>query len=73
MNGAALKLEKKIPVPRTGRTTGMTDLMQKMAVSESFRLPDGIKPAHPHAYARKIGITVTVRREGDGYRVWRIK
>jgi hypothetical protein len=72
MNGVALKLEKKIPVPRTGKTTGMTDLMQKMAVSESFRLPDGLKAAHPHAYARKLGIKVTVRREGDGYRVWRI-
>ncbi len=72
MNGSALKLDKKIPIPRTGRTTGMTDLMRKMVVAESFRLPEGLKPAHPHSYARKIKIKVTVKREGDGYRVWRI-
>lgn len=71
MNGAVLKLEKKIPIPRTGKTTGMTDLMQKMGVGESFRLPAGLNPAHPHAYARKIKIKVMVRKEGDGYRVWR--
>lgn len=70
---ATVKIEKRVPVPPTGRTTGLTDALKKMAVGDSFILPTGITPYSPHAYAKSVGVKVTVKKQKRGYRVWRIK
>lgn len=71
---ATVKIEKRVPVPPTGRTTGLTDALKKMAVGDSFILPIGIAPYSSHAYARAAGVKVTVKKQGkNSYRVWRIK
>lgn len=68
-----VKIEKRVPVPQTGRTTGMTGALKKMAIGDSFILPNGITPYSPHAYAKSAGVKVTVKKQKNGYRVWRIK
>lgn len=68
-----VKIEKRVPVPATGRTTGMMDAMRSMSVGDSFVLPKGIQPYGTHAYAKIAGIKITVKKQKDGYRVWRIK
>lgn len=69
MNASEVRIEKRVPLPTTGRTIGIATAMRKMAVGDSFALPDGIQP---YGYARKFGIKITVKKQKDGYRVWRI-
>lgn len=73
MNGNGVKIEKSIPLPTTGSTTGMMKALRRMAIGDSFKLPRGIKPYASHAYAKAAGVHVTVKKQKDGYRVWRIE
>lgn len=71
---ATVKIEKRVPVPPTGRTTGMSQALKKMAIGDSFMLPPSITyPYSPHSYAKAAGVKVTIKKQKDGYRVWRIK
>jgi hypothetical protein len=67
-----VKIEKRVPVPPTGKTTGMMEAMRTMKVGDSFALPQGLQPYSTHAYAKTAGIKITVKKQKDGYRVWRI-
>jgi hypothetical protein len=70
MSIPTVKIEKRVPIPPTGKTVGMVDAMKKMSVGDSFVLPEGIQP---YGYARNAGIKITVKKQGEVYRVWRIK
>lgn len=69
MNAVAVKIEKRVPLPTIGKTVGIASAMRKMAVGDSFTIPGGIQP---YGYARKFNIKITVKKQKDGYRVWRI-
>jgi hypothetical protein len=69
------KIEKGVPIPakRTNRATGYP--WGQMEVGDSFYAP-GKRSADFSAYraaALKHGIRYTVRKEGDGVRVWRVQ
>ena len=78
----AVKIERNIPLPppRLMRSSGLSALLKRMMLGDSFFLPDTRDPyldrmrsAALYNTARYVGIRVTVRRQPNGYRVWRVK
>ncbi len=64
-------IEKDVPMPSTPvrYKTGMAATLKAMQVGDSFVSP---KVGGVHAEAKRHGIRVAIRREGDGtWRVWR--
>lgn len=72
MSFPTVKIEKRVPVPATGRITGLIDAMRTMKVGDSFVIPNGTAPYNTHGYAKRAGIKITVKKQKDGYRAWRI-
>lgn len=72
---ATLKIDKRVPLPAgaNAKRLGMDALLRKLSVGDSFVLPSGLPPYSAHSLARSAEIKVTVRKQKDGYRVWRIK
>jgi len=69
-----IKIDKGIPAPSAAGPGVTHRPFATMAVGESFR----IEAADAHRtrvaaskYARRHGKRFTVRKDGDGYRVWR--
>lgn len=71
-----IEIDKNIPMPTVQRGPGITHRpYAEMAVGDSFR----IDAADAHRtrvsatkYAHRHGKRFTVRKDGDGYRVWRV-
>ena len=64
------KIEKGIPIPPIQTRYPLSD----MAKGDSFMLPVKTKDFHNvYACAKRKGITVSVRKVQNGFRVWRVK
>ena len=60
-----------LPAPRAVIKKGVTALMRDMKIGNSILMDKGARN-NLYCLARQIGITITVRREGDNdIRVWR--
>jgi hypothetical protein len=66
-----LKIESGVPIPPPRHLNGMTAVMRRMKIGDSFSCE---KPAGTfHSTAALAGIKISMRRLDDGtYRVWRI-
>lgn len=65
-----LKIEKDIPIPDRFCRGEIVETLKQMKVGDSFYYEANridTKPA-----AQKLGILMTVRIDGKGYRYWRI-
>ena len=66
-------IEKEVPIPAGSGGLGKYP-WRKMEVGDSFLVPrsqmsrEGYRPVPPTS----LGIKVSIRKEGDGVRVWRI-
>ena len=70
--GKTYTIEEGIPLParRRARTGGLTETLRTMKAGQSI-LVDHRSTAY--LVARRIGITITSRAEGDKWRVWRVE
>jgi ribosomal protein L13E len=67
------KIEKGIPIAPAKSRTGLTATLRKLEIGDSFHAPV-IAQAGLSSLAKRIGITVASRRDGEGgVRIWRIK
>lgn len=69
------KIEKGIPIPKT-RPRHSKYPFEKMHIGDSFYWPDGDSAKALHGAARQYagirnGFRITIRKEKEGYRVWR--
>ena len=68
----SITIERGLPLPKMKRKYPWEELQ----VSDSFFV-DGVKESVFRTYAsltaKKLGITLTVRKEANGLRCWRIK
>ena len=67
-----LPLDEHVPCPgrRFGKAQVFRATLLKMRGDESFVIHDATLV---YVEAKKLGITITTRREGEQYRVWRIR
>lgn len=63
-----IRIEKGISIPSRRKS-----IIDSMEVGDSFFVLSKRNQSGYHATAKSRGVKITVRREGDGYRVWRIK
>ena len=73
---SALSVERDIPLP-THRTPPGVRPYSQLKVGDSFAIPRTMSVAATRAsasaYARRKGITLSVRQDADGsFRVWRL-
>ena len=73
---SALSVERNIPLPAHRTPPGARPYSQ-LAVGDSFAIPDAMSVAATRAsasaYARRHGVTLSVRQDaGGGFRVWRL-
>jgi hypothetical protein len=70
-------IEKDVKMMTNTRKTGIADLMRDMKVGDSFFVPasDVTSNTRSSLYmsAKNVGILVSIRKDGDGLRVFRIK
>lgn len=64
-----IKIEKGIPI--TKRQTGLSDVVRKLNISDSFEI-EATKMSAVYSTARSVGVKVAVRKKDDKIRVWRI-
>jgi hypothetical protein len=64
------KIEKGVPLPDTLRTP--TYPFKEMEIGDSFFVESRSKKAGIHSTAKHYGITITIRKQGSGFRVWRV-
>ena len=66
------KIEKNVPLPQGWdvRASGLSETLRALEDGDSFYFT-GSKTS-PHVLARRMGIKITVHKEGDGFRVWRV-
>lgn len=67
-----IKIETGVPIP-TGRATHLYPFAD-MKAGDSFVIPDGSLNARSGLYgvAKRVGAKIAIRKEGNGFRVWRI-
>lgn len=69
---AKIKIDKGVPMPPVTRNRPLTDHpLDRMKVGDSFFLPTRT-PGALHYAAKRRGIKLSARREGEGVRVWRV-
>lgn len=66
-----IKIEKGIPIPDKGKRKSAIPF-DKMEVGDSF-LVRFTQRTGIHTTAKRFGITITSRQEGDKVRIWRTK
>lgn len=65
-------IEKGIPIPARGKNK---ELLSKLEIGDSVYFSDTAKSVTSkfHLVAKRLGIGVAVRKEGEGCRMWRFK
>ena len=64
-----IKIENGVPLPPIHRGRGeIINALRKMDIGDSFYTA---KAWSMYNVAARAGITITVRREGKGFRIWR--
>ena len=63
-------IQKNVPIPPP-RQTGITALLKQLKVGESV-IVDTPNRGSLHGNAKNIGIKIVTRKEGSGFRVWRV-
>lgn len=66
-------IEHNIPIPTSRQhDSGLTATLRKCEVGDSFLIPLGtVERTGVYTCANNIGIKVKVRKQLDGYRIWR--
>lgn len=64
-----MKIDSNVPAPRRALAYAVMDSMRP---GDSFFTREERHPQRFHVEASRRGIRITYRREGNGYRVWRI-
>lgn len=64
-----IKIESGIPIPRHPNRCGFAETFKNMKVGDSVLFD---KLASFHSMAKQLGGKVVTRKEGAGWRVWRI-
>jgi hypothetical protein len=66
-----ITIESGVPLPpRFANGTGMTAAFRAMKPGDSFfHKGNRVTPAN---LARQAGIKVAIRKEGDGFRIWKV-
>jgi len=70
-----VEIEKNVPVPppRKEPNAGLTSLLRAMDVGDSIFAPGGQSACVIASSVGKAkGVKFTARKEGDGWRVWRL-
>lgn len=74
-----MKIEKGIPIPKgngpqPGRKPSHHYPLGKMNIGDSFLCHDDLKTIsnRTQVHRRRYGTLFQIRKEGDGYRVWRV-
>lgn len=70
-NNTPFKIQRKVPVPKPHRGRGLTATLRACKVGDSFLVPGSISRTGAYTVARHLGVTVAVRQEGEGFRIWR--
>lgn len=65
------KIDKGIPIPGSRKYSELTEAALKMEIGDSVFIENGLKQ-DGHNMGRATGFKFSVRKEGDGYRVWRV-
>lgn len=70
-NGTSVvKLEKGIPLPKLRQDWGLTPILEKMVVGDSFRIPAG-QYGTVRSMASMARKSIRTRKDGEGFiRVW---
>lgn len=66
-----LELTRRIPMPPS--FSRWKDIANEMQVGESILLESNSKARALQNAFKEVGLAGTVKKEGDNYRVWRIK
>lgn len=80
MGDMEIKIDKDVPLPsgsRNGSTGLLVRTLKEMAIGDSFLFELNGRSSisqrtSMHRRAVKAGVTVRIRNEGDGFRVWKI-
>lgn len=65
------KIDKKVPMPITGRAGKWRDILNEMEKGHSVLLNKGGERNAMWAAAKNLDIKIITRTEGDKIRVWR--
>lgn len=71
---AMMKIEKGVPIPATTARSGDNmDLLRSMEVGDSvyFDAPIAHKATRFYRVAKKLNVSVLIRKDGEGMRLWR--
>lgn len=69
-----MKIEKNIPIPEPRiKHEASKDLMRKANIGDSIFLENVKHKNSLTQLFKKAGISITTRKEGKGYRIWKIK
>lgn len=78
-NGLLYNVDKGIPVPSQARRncSRFKDVLKALKAGDSFFVPDtsstSMISGSMALEKAKLGIEITMRKEGNGVRVWRVK
>jgi hypothetical protein len=65
-----LKIEKGVPLPTVN--TGLTATIRILEIGDSFLIPlSATARSNVAVTAKRIGVKVVTRKDGDNIRVWR--
>lgn len=68
-----MKVEKGIPIPKRRHGVRGKYPLEELEPGDSFWVKDEQDTNLCRVYARRHGIRMTRRREGDGFRIWRLE
>lgn len=68
----AIKVETDVPMPSHGnaKPSGLSETLRTMQVGHSFIYDTG-RVCNVYNTARRLGVRVVLRKEGDAHRVWK--
>jgi hypothetical protein len=65
-----LKIDRDVPPPIRAHTILTETLRRLKKPRDSFLVPRGVTQPAVHALAKRHGLRITTKRDGDTYRVW---
>lgn len=71
-----MKIQKNIPIPGTSRGIELTATLKRMEIGDSAAFPiKNFRSQRTMTYhaATSLNIKVTIRKEKDSFRVWRVQ
>jgi hypothetical protein len=61
---------EQIPLPKQ-RMSGLTDMIRRLSIGDSFFWPVNSSKGL-HATALRLKVKITIRKEEEGVRIWRV-